>query len=135
MVSMSGMQSPDGVEAMRGSHERRAAALLEMRRRSEADAHDPIPWIIRRAADDPALLRLRVWRIDQAAFGTGRTVAIRRVARAAEWCDAPLARPQAATLSWLLDARTGGARLSAWLLAVGLDMGFRLHGPDPFTRG
>ena len=84
MVSMSGMQSPDGVEAMRGSHERRAAALLEMRRRSESDAHDPIPWIIRRAADDPALLRLRVWRIDQAAFGTGRTAAVRRVARAAE---------------------------------------------------
>lgn len=129
------MDSMSGVEAMRGSHERRAAALLEMRRRSEGVEHDPIPWIMMRAASDPALLRLRVWRIDQAAFGTGRTAALRRVQRAAEWCGAPLERPQSATLSWLLDARTGGARLSAWLLAVGLDMGFRLHGPDPFMRG
>lgn len=129
------MDAMKGVEAMRGSHERRAAALLEMRRRSETDTHDPLPWLMRQAATDPALLRLRVWRIDQAAFGTGRAVAVRRVAQAAEWCGAPLQRPQAATLSWLLDARTDGARLSAWLLAVGLDMGYRLHGPNPFTRG
>ena len=32
----------------------------------------------------------------------------------------------------IYDERTKGARLSAWLLAVALDLGYRLPGPDPY---
>lgn len=43
-------------------------------------------------------------------------------------------RPATANLRWLLDGRTGGARWAAWLLAIGLDMGFKLTPPDPYIH-
>ncbi|WP_152595659.1 hypothetical protein [Bifidobacterium boum] len=42
--------------------------------------------------------------------------------------------PATATLHWLLDGRTGDARWTAWLLAIGLDMGFKLDPPNPYLH-
>lgn len=93
---------------------------------------DALPWLFDACERDEALLRLHVWRVDQAVFGTADIAAKRRIVRVAEWCGTRVDRPGSVTLAWLLDARTRGARLSAWLLAIALDLGYRLPGPDPY---
>lgn len=127
----------------------RAECLAELRRKADRGDTDCLPWLIARTEQDPRLLAIHVWMVDQAVFGATRFVARRHVAQAHEWCR-PLSpggrkprtarrqhpfRPATATLGWLLDGRTGGARLTAWLLAVGLGLGFRLDPPDPYSHG
>lgn len=86
--------------------------------------------------------------MDQAVFGATRFVALRHVAQTTAWY-APtkqqhrithpdrrrrMFRPATTNLRWLLDGRTGGARWSAWLLAIGLDMGFKLTPPASYSH-
>ena len=126
----------------------RAACLAELRRKADRGDTDCLPWLIGQAARDRRLLAIHVWMVDQAVFGATRFTARRHVAQADAWCrpvktkhratrtdrrQHPF-RPATATLRWLLDGRTGGARWAAWLLAIGLDMGFRLDPPDPYSH-
>lgn len=112
----------------------RADALVELRERASRGEVDCVARLIARCATEPELLGLHVWQVERAAFDHTRRMCLRHIIEAADWCDA--ARPEQpgrVRMSWLLDARTGGARLAAWLLAVCLDLdGFRLSGPDPF---
>lgn len=129
------MATPDsiaGSAARRDSNARRAAMLLELRRRSELDGRECLPMLIDACCKDKAMLSLRVWMVDQAVFGSGRTRAGRHVATAAAWCGHDLASPWLADMGWLLDDRTKGARLAAWTYAIALDNGFRPSGPDPY---
>lgn len=123
------------VEAHRSHAAARAAALLELKARAERGERECVADLIRAAADDPALMGLHVWRIERAAFARSDAMCLRHVRQAAEWSGSPPVRAGSARLSWLLDARTGGARLAAWLLAVclDLDVGFSLPGPDPYA--
>lgn len=126
----------------------RAACLAELRRKADRGDTDCLPWLIRQTARDPRLLTIHVRMVDQAVFGATRFVALRHVAQATAWC-APakqqhrithpdrrrrVFRPATANLRWLLDGRTGGARWAAWLLVIGLDMGFKLTPPDPYLH-
>lgn len=126
----------------------RAVCLAELRRKADRGDTNCLPWLIRQTARDPRLLTIHVWMVDQAVFGAPRFVALRHVMQAAAWC-APAkrqhrqhcpgrrqrtVRPATATLRWLLDGRTGGARWAAWLSAIGLDMGFKLTLPDPYSH-
>lgn len=132
-MAVGAASSAQAVDAARDARERRAECLIRLRTMSEGGrGRDALPTLFADCARDPALLRLHVWRVDQAVYGTADIAAKRRVARAAEWCGSRLERPGSATLSWLLDARTDGARLAAWLLAVALDLGYTLPGPDPY---
>ena len=122
-----------GVEARMKANSRRADALVRLRSMAESgQGADALAWLLRECQSDPALLRLHIWRVSQAIYGTSDATARRQVARAAEWCRARDVDPATANLGWLLDERTKGARLSAWLLAVALDLGYRLPGPDPY---
>ncbi|MDW8486957.1 hypothetical protein [Bifidobacterium thermophilum] len=126
----------------------RAACLAELRRKADRGDTDCLPWLIRRTARDPRLLTIHVRMVDQAVFGATRFVALRHVAQATAW-RAPAkrqhrqhcpgrrqrtVRPATATLRWLLDGWTGGARWAAWLLVIGLDMGFKLDPPNPYSH-
>lgn len=125
--------SPLGVEARAKAAARRADALVRLRSMAEnGQGADALAWLCGACQTDPALLRLHVWKISQAIYGTSDTTARRQVAHAAAWCGAKGVDPATANLGWLLDERTRGARLSAWLLAVALDLGYRLPGPDPY---
>lgn len=134
---MSAVDPRTGLDALARARGRRAMMLVRLRRLAETDGRACLPALIDACQDDPAILRLRAWRADQAVFGTGRTKALRHVETAARWCGASdgMPRPGDVTMGWILDARTQGARLAAWLLAIGLDMGFQLTGPDPYHGG
>jgi hypothetical protein len=105
--------------------------LAELRALSASDGSRCLPRLIEGCMADPALLSLHVWMTDQAIFGTGRIAALRRIERAATWCETEV-NPAKADMGWLLDGRTGGARFAAWCLAVGLDLGFELASPSPW---
>lgn len=125
--------SPLGVEARAKAAARRADALVRLRTMAEnGQGGGALAWLCEACQTDPALLRLHVWKISQAIYGTSDAVARRQVTRAAAWSGAKGVDPATANLGWLLDERTKGARLSAWLLAVALDLGYRLPGPDPY---
>ena len=122
-----------GVEARAKANARRADALDRLRSMAEGgQGGQALAWLFRACQSDPALLRLHVWRVSQAIYGTSDRTARSQVARTAAWCGAKGVDPARANLGWLLDERTKGARLSAWLLAVALDLGYRLPGPDPY---
>ena len=122
-----------GVQARRENTARRASMLVELERLSAAGRGvECLPLLIRACQEDEALLKLRVWTVDHAIWQTGRTVACRRIMRAVSWCGTQVNSASKVTVGWLLDERTSGARLSAWLLAVALDLGYRLPGPDPY---
>lgn len=106
--------------------------LLTLRRQSETDGRQCLPMLIQACADDPAMLALHVWAVDQAIFGTGRVLAGRHVSTAAAWCGHAIDSPYRTSMGWLLDERTGGSRLAAWAYAIALDNGFRPSGPDPY---
>jgi hypothetical protein len=121
------------VKARERARDIRAAALVELRRMSETGrGAQTLPWLFHRCAEEPALMRLHVWQVSQAIYGLSDKAAKHQVRTAARWCGTDLPKPGNATLAWLLDGRTDGARLSAWLLAVALDLGYRLKGPDPY---
>lgn len=131
-----------GVQAARDANLIRAEALVAVRAKAErGDFTHALSDLLRDALESRPLLRLHIWRVEQAAFDN-RTATCKRHARiAAEWCGVDGARAGSLTLAWLLDERTGGARLAAWLLAISLDMrdahgghAFRLSGPDPFAH-
>lgn len=128
-----------GVMAARDHARIRAAALMRLHDRSHpTDPNaDPDPFCVARliaeSADEPALLGLHVWRIEATAFDRSPALCRRHVTQAAEWTGSTMTRPGSARLSWLLDARTGGARLGAWVLAMYLDFGGTLPGPDPYA--
>lgn len=129
------LDSMKGHEAKRAYRERRAAALVELRARAERGEADCIARLIAATAHDPALLGMHVWMIEQAAFERPGGTCRRHVAQAAAWSGASLPIPGRADLGWLLDARTGGARLAAWLYAVCRNLdGFDLSGPDPYGQ-
>lgn len=121
-----------GTSAAKVAAEHRARALLELRRIGESDDGRPLPWLMEQVFADPYLLRLRVWNVEQAVFGTGHAAACRHVEQTAMWTGGHVDRPEKITLSWLLDAKTNGVRWSAWLVAVSVDLGYRIQGPDPF---
>lgn len=131
------------------ARERRADALriLAMegaRERRDWRAGMPLHCLSRlfmQAGRDPAILSMHVWLIEQAAFAHSKQLCLRHIRLAAEWSGGSVKRAGDVSLSWLLDARTGGARLAAWLLAVFLDVSdvegrpvFALSGADPFAR-
>lgn len=122
----------EGLNASRQASARRAAMLLRLSRLADMDGRQCLPTLIKACQCDTAMLAMRVWRVDQAVFGTGRTAALRHVRLAAQWCGHDLESPGKATVGWLLDERTGGARLAAWLYAIALDNGFRPSGPNPY---
>lgn len=131
-----------GVRAARDAGLVRAEALVAVRAKAErGDFTHALSDLLRDALGSRPLLRLHIWRVEQAAFDN-RTATCKRHARiAAEWCGVDGARAGSLTLAWLLDERTGGARLAAWLLAISLDMrdahggrAFLLSGPDPFAH-
>lgn len=129
------MATPDPIAARAArmaADGRRAAMLVTLRRQSETDGRRCLPMLIRACSDDPAMLSLHVWAVDQAIFGTGRVTAARHVTTAAAWCGHAIGSPYNADMGWLLDERTGGARLAAWTYAIALDNGFRPSGPDPY---
>ncbi|MBT1164560.1 hypothetical protein [Bifidobacterium felsineum] len=135
-------ESQVGVKAAERARRIRAEALIRMRRQAEqGDFAHALADLIRDAQTEPALLRLHIWRVEQ-AFMDNRTAACKRHARlAAEWNGATRSRAGSLTLAWLLHEQSGGARLAAWLLAIGLDVRdrrgrrvFTLSGPDPYHR-
>lgn len=132
--------SQTGVDAARRARLTRSRALLDVHGKASRGRFDlALADLIRDCQSEPALLRLHIWRVEQALMDN-RTAACKRHARiAAEWCGTRRIRAGGLTMAWLLDGRTGGARLAAWLLAIGLDVRdgkgrrvFLLSGPDPF---
>ncbi|MBT1161849.1 hypothetical protein [Bifidobacterium sp. SO1] len=141
-----------GVTASIAARERRADALRilmeeSLRERRTWERGMPLHCLSRlfmQAGRDPAILAMHVWLIEQAAFAHSKQQCLRHIRLAAEWTGTSVSRAGDVSLSWLLDARTGGARLSAWLFAVFLDTvdchGRPVYvpsGPDPFrfSRG
>lgn len=112
----------------------RALALMEAARLADEGRPDLVlPMLLERRAGDPSVGRLRLWRVDQAVFNVGHDAACGAAARAAAWCGVD--RPGGyLTLDWVLDRRTRGARLTAWLFAMTLRQtgGRGLSGPDPY---
>lgn len=122
-----------GGAAQRDAAMRRAMMLARLQTMTvEQRGVECLPSLFRALDEDKALLGLHVAQVDRVVFGAGRAASLRHVSQAAAWCDADVTVPGRVTLAWLLDARTGGARLCAWLLAVALDLGFALSGPDPY---
>ena len=107
-----------GVQAARDANLIRAEALVAVRAKAErGDFTHALSDLLRDALGSRPLLRLHIWRVEQAAFDN-RTATCKRHARiAAGWCGVDGARAGSLTLAWLLDERTGGARLAAWLPA------------------
>lgn len=123
-----------GTQASLKANERRANALIALAAMRERNIQ-AIPFLIEQAGQDKALLKLRLHQIDNAYFGSGRDLSLKHVVQAFQWCDTPLTKsPALVTLSWVLHGATNGARLSAWLLAIGLDQGFQLDFPTPYHR-
>lgn len=96
--------------------------------------------VFMQAAHDPAILVTHVWLIEQAMFGSTKRVCLKHVRETIQWTGASETRAGSVSLSWLLDARTNGARLAAWLLFVFVDATdlygnhlFSLSQPDPFA--
>ena len=110
---------------------RRAAALVRVSELAASDPRLALQWLFAAALEDPALLRVRLWRVDQALFGSSRRAALLSVRAALLWCGDDRVSGYV-SLAWVLDGRTGGARLSAWLLAVSLREGVELPGPNPY---
>lgn len=121
-----------GGRAQRAAANRRAAMLVRLKAQSETDGKRCLPMLIDGCMNDPALLSLHVWHVEQAVFDSPRHTALKHIEQAAVWSGAPCPHPATATMGWLLDARTKGARWSAWMLAVALGLGFRLGHPDPW---
>ena len=93
----------EGLNASRQASARRAAMLLRLYQLGDTDGRQCLPTLIKACQCDTAMLAIRVWRVDQAVFGTGRTAALRHVRLAAQWCEHDLESPGKATVGWLLD--------------------------------
>ena len=118
-------------EAVARARERRADALMRLRAdarrdmdalRSRADGEPPrlhaLGRLLALAGADRAILALHVWIVEQTLFDHARGMCVRHVAETARWGGYRLERPGDASLGWLLDARTNGARLGAWLMIM-----------------
>lgn len=132
--------APDPVRGARGAHDaagRRAMILMELKQLADhGRGIECLPRLVEQAATDPAILALHVWLVDQAVFGSGRERALNHLRRVCEWTGArPDRSPGTLTVGWLLDERTGGARLLAWLTALACDRtigAWRPAAPDPY---
>lgn len=130
-----------GVAAAADARSRRSAALVRVRAAAErGDFRHCLADLFTEAARDPALMRLHIWRVEQAAFDNKTSLCKRHARLAAQWCGTDAGRGGTLTLAWLLDGRTGGARLSAWLMAISFDLKdekgghpFVPSGADPFA--
>ena len=124
----------NGTQASLLANERRANAIIALRQMRQQDIQ-ALPFLLEQATQDKALLKLRLWQIESAYFGSGKQRACRHVVEAFQWCNTTLTKsPALITLGWVLHGTTGGARLSAWLLAIALDDGFQLEYPNPYFR-
>lgn len=122
-----------GGMANRDAARRRAELLFQLRTLADTGRGvQALPLLLDACMRDKAILRIHVWMVDQAIFGSKRHVALRHVRQAADWCGHAVDNTARTDMGWLLDERTGGARWSAWLLAVGLDMGFKPETPNPY---
>ncbi|RSX49845.1 hypothetical protein [Bifidobacterium castoris] len=133
--------APDPMKGAMGARDaaaRRAMILLELKRLADTGRGiECLPRLVDAAGTDRAVLALHVWLIDQAVFGSGRERALNHLRRACEWTGArPDRSPGTLTVGWLLDERTGGARLLAWLTALACDRtigGWTPPPPDPYA--
>lgn len=125
-----------GADALRRNVRRRAQALVRLRALARAGRADCIALLVDACRHDKALMGLKVWRVEEAAFGRTQRMCKKHVAQTVAWCGkAKAMKPGEIRMSWLLDERTKGARLAAWLLAVCLELDadqFRLGMPDPY---
>lgn len=131
------MVTPDprvAAAASRLASQRRAQLLIELKQLADAGHGDQcIPVLVDRASHDPAVCALHVWLVDQAVFGAGRALACRHIQTAARWTGCVLKHsPARTTVGWLLDDRTHGARLLAWLAAIATGSGWKPDPPDPY---
>lgn len=96
----------------------RADALMHVRQLADTDPANALPWLTAQALTTPAIMRLRLWRIDQALFGTSRRTSLQTVKRMLEWTNSRPREPGVITLAWILDPRSNGSRYAAWLMLM-----------------
>lgn len=130
------MAVPSQVTARDRLHEatmRRAMLLAELKQLADTGRGvECIPLLVDRANTDRTILGLHAWQADQAVFGSSRARAFKHLAQACDWCGARPKRSYGTlTVGWLLDARTNGARLLAWLTALASDPMIAAWTPDP----
>lgn len=105
------------VKANREAETRRAAALLRIEGMCvEGRRREVLPWLIPAMRRDPALGRIRLWRLDQAMYGTTRARALRWIRRMRETIgDRSNTKDGYATLDWALHDRKASVRMTTWL--------------------
>lgn len=120
-------------DALQEATMRRAMLLAELKQLADTGRGvECIPLLIDRADRDKAILNMHVWQADQAIFGSSRARACKHLAQTCDWCQARLNHSYGTlTVGWLLDARTNGARLLAWLTALASDPMIAAWTPDP----
>lgn len=121
-----------GCKANQQASSQRAALLVHLRQLAQTDGTQCLPWLIQACETDSRMLSIHAWLVDQAIFDTTRSKAIRHVKQAVQWTGSTVSSYARVDLGWILDARTKGARWSAWLIAMALDLGFQLEGPNPY---
>lgn len=105
------------VEANREAEGRRARALLHVTELcGEGRRREVLPWLLPAMRRDQALGRIRLWRLDQAMYGTTRARALRWIRRMRETIgDKSNTKDGYATLDWALHDQKSSVRMTTWL--------------------
>lgn len=108
----------------------RAQEILRIKAVADRGDTPPLPVLLRDCGDNGRLYRIRVWQVTQAITGAGRTACMRIMENTIRWSGSPEIPPSKPNLHWLLDQRTKGRRLSAWIVATALWQGWKPTAPD-----
>lgn len=96
---------------------RRSHALYHVRELCEQGRRDEVlPWLIPAMRRDPALAKIRLWRLDEAMYGTTRDRALRWIRRMRETVhDGSNVKDGYATIGWALRDQKSSVRMTTWL--------------------
>ena len=126
------------VEANREAEGRRARALLHVTELcGEGRRREVLPWLLPAMRRDQALGRIRLWRLDQAMYGTTRARALRWIRRMRETIgDKSNTKDGYATLDWALHDQKASVRMTEMSNLVNAGDERMSHGmrcPAPWT--
>lgn len=125
--------TPEHIAKMNEARERlkreRVEAIFHVRRLvNTGRGGEALTWVLSEAPTNRAVGEMKLWQLQEALTGATYRMAVTTLRRMMRWLGLPEEKMGTLTIYWLLDGRSDGRRLSAWVMSLAWSNGFR---PEP----
>lgn len=122
--------TPEHIAKMNEARERlrreRVEAIFHVRRLVNAGrGGEALTWVLSEAPTNRAVGEMKLWQLQEALTGATYRMAVTTLRRMMRWLGLPEEKMGTLTVYWLLDGRSDGRRLSAWVMSLAWSNGFR----------